>query len=331
MSQIIFLTYSITMGYKRKPAALKRKNIRRKTGAAAQSKQISALSKQVSNLTKSQYETVQTVWNRNNLSVDSLTGGTTAYICPLPKSMCNCFSQSTVQTAALVDKRLSWSDNLGIAAQPTYKKMPIFGSSDAARNSPEATHLGGVLKWRMITEEPTFSTYSIFVISPKKKQADQLITDRGLKGGGATDPGRGAEFTEGTDYITHPDVMGTVFNKKFWNVDYSREVNFSHPGGSGFATNLNPSNTSPKNNSVIATGSVRLKPGGVIKCFNVQGPNSTVNPDEGWKAVNASQIGYVDEQNENTQYLVIVNNGVSADLETVNLSLLVKDYYKMVV
>lgn len=319
------------MPYKRKPRVLKRKNIKRKTGAVAQSKQIMSLSKQLSNLTKSSYETVQTTWNRNNLSVDSLISGTTAYICPIPKSMCNCFSQSTLQTAALVDKRLSWSDNLGIAAQPTYKKTPIFGSSEAARNSPEANHLGGVLKYRMITEEPTFSTYSIFLISPKKKQADQLITDRALKGGGATDPGRSADLTEGTDYITHPDVMGTVFNKKFWNVDYHREINFSHPGGTGIAANINPANTNPLNNSIVQTGTIRLKPGGLLKCYNTQGPASTVNPDEGFKPVNASQIGYIDEQNEKTQYLVIVNNGVSADLETVNLSLLVKDYYKMVV
>lgn len=315
----------------KKPRTLKRKNIKRKTGAVAQSKQIMTLSKQLTSLTKTQFETVQTTWNRNNLSVDSLISGTTAYICPLPKSMCNCFSQSTIQTAALVDKRLSWSDNLGIAAQPTYKKTPIFGSSTAARNSSEVYHTGGILKWRMITEEPTFSTYSIFIISPKKKQADQLITDRSLKGGGATDPGRSADLTEGTDYITHPDVMGTVFNRKMWNVDYSREINFSHPGGSSLAANINPANTSPKNNSVIQTGSVKLKPGGQIKCYNTQGPASTVNPDEGFKAVNASQIGYIDEQNEKTQYLVIVNNGVSADLETVNLSLLVKDYYKAVV
>ena len=47
------------MPYKRKPRVLKRKNIKRRTGARAQSKQIVALSKQVSSLTKSQYETVQ--------------------------------------------------------------------------------------------------------------------------------------------------------------------------------------------------------------------------------------------------------------------------------
>ncbi len=82
---------------------------------------------------------------------------------------------------------------------------------------------------------------------------------------------------------------------------------------------------------MIATGSIKLKAGGVIKCFNNQALDVAGANDRGFKPVNASQIGYIDERNENTQYLVIINNGVSADLETVNLSLLCKDYYKVVV
>ena len=312
----------------KKPRVLKRKNIKRRTGAKAQSKQIVALSKQLGSLTKTQFETVQTVWSRNNLSVDQTTGGIKAYICPLPKSMGNCFNQPTLDTAGLTDKRIKWTDNLVIAAQPFYQKSPIFSSSDAARNSPEAHHMGGTLKWRLISDEPSFSTYSIFVISPKSRQADQLITDRKFKGTtGGHNPGSAADLLVRQDYVTHPDVMGTMINKKFWNIDYQREVNFSHPGGSSLVNNVNPANTNPLNNSVIATGTIKLKPGGVIKCFNQQ------SFDENLKnfPVSASQIGYVDEKNEKTQYLVIVNNGVSADLETVNLSLLVKDYYKVVV
>jgi len=321
------------MPIRKKPRALKRKNIKRRTGARAQGKQIQALSSQLTKLTKTQFETVQTVWNRNNLSIDDTIGGTTAYICPIPKSMCNCFGQVTLQTQAIADKRLHWADNLGIAAQPTYQKTPIFGSSTAARNSPEVHHMGGILKYRMVSEEPTFSTYSIFLISPKRKQADQLITDRALKGsaGGGGNPGRNGSLTGGTDYITHPDVMGSLINKKFWNVDYAREVNFSHPGATALATNVNPSNTSPKNNSVIVTGSIKLKPGGVLKCFNNQAIQVAGQPDQGYKAANASQLGYIDEQNEKCQFLVVINNGVSLDLETVNMSLLVKDYYKAVV
>ena len=88
------------MPIKRKKV-LRGKNIKRRTGAKAQSKQILTLSKQVGKLTKTQFETVQTVWNRNDLSVDSLGAGTTAYICPLPKSMCNVIAGFTLVTRAV--------------------------------------------------------------------------------------------------------------------------------------------------------------------------------------------------------------------------------------
>lgn len=317
------------MPYKRKPRVLKKTNIKRKTGAKAQSKQIVALSKQISTLTKSNYETVQTTWSRNNLSVDRTVGGVAAYVCPIPKSMMNCFGQDTLDTVGQPDQRLKWADNLTIAAQPFYQKTAIFGSSEAARNSPEVTHMGGTLKWRLISEEPAFSTYSIFLISPKKKQADQLITDRRLKGvQGGHNPGSAADLHAGQDFVTHPDIMGTQINKKYWNIDYHREVNFSHPGSNSISNNANANNTSPLNNAIIATGSIKLKPGGVIKCFNAQAAGLTANA---LSPVNASQLGYVDERNENTQFLVVVNNGVSADLQTVNLSLLVRDYYKATV
>lgn len=316
------------MAYKKKPKVLRRKYIKRKTGAKAQSKQITALSKQVTSLTKSNYETVQTMWSRNNLSVDKTLSGVTAYVCPIPKSMCNCFNQNTLETNGLTDQRLKWADNLVIAAQPFYQKQPVFSSSEAARNSPEATHMGGVLKWRLISDEPAFSTYSIFLISPKSRQADQLITDRQLKGvTGGHNPGSAANLVERTDFITHPEVMGSQINTKFWNIDYHREINFSHPGATQQTVNVNPSNTDPLNNAVVATGSIRLKPGGVIRCMNQQSYDAQLKSFP----VSASQIGYVDEKNEKTQYLVIINNGVSADLETVNLSMLVRDYYKVVV
>ncbi|AXQ65350.1 MAG: hypothetical protein [Circular genetic element sp.] len=317
------------MPYKKKPRVLKSKAIKRKTGAKAQSKQIMALSKQVSSLTKSQYETVQTVWNRQSISIDTVTGGIGAYVCPIPKSMGNCFNQSTIDTAGLSDRRLKWTDNLVIAAQPFYQKTAIFGSSDAARNSPEANHMGGVLKWRLTNFEPSFSTYSVYLLSPKVRQADQLITDRKLKGTtGGHNPGSGAILNEFQDFVTHPDVMGTQVNKKYWNIDYHREVNFGHPGSTSLQTTAQANNTDPLNNALIATGSIRLKPGGVLKCFNKQENNTE---RVGRLPVNASQIGYVDEQNEKLQYLVVVNNGVSADTQTVNLALLVRDYYKMVV
>lgn len=318
------------MVYKKKPRVLKRKNIKRRTGAKAQASQIVALSKQVSSLTKTNYERVRTVWTRNNLSVDELLpGDINAYVCPLPKTMCNCYEQPTIANQALAEKRIGFSDNLAIAAQPIYYKTPIFNASAAAQKSPEATHTGGVLHWRLeSSEESAFSTYSVFVVSPKKKQADQLITDRSLKGFGSSGAGgKAGKMFRNTDYVTHPNVFGTEFCRKYWNIDYHREVNFSHPGGTNIAGNVNPANTDPKNNSIIATGRVKLKPGGQIRCFNLQNPTGAANT----QTISASQLGLQDERNENMQFLVIVNNGVGADLETVNLSLLVKDDYQMVV
>lgn len=317
------------MPYRRKPKVLKTKNVKSKTSAKAQSQQIVALSKQVNSLTKSQYESVITTWHRDKLSVDSATGGTNAYVCPIPKSMGNCFNQNTLETQGLSDQRLKWTDNLIISAQPFYQKTAIFGSSESARNSPEATHTGGVLKWRLENDEPSFSTYSIFLISPKARQADQLITDRRLKGTtGGHNPGSASSLDNYTDFITHPNIMGTTFCKKYWNIDYQREVNFGHPGSTSIGPTTNANNTNPKNNALIATGSIRLKPGGVIRCFNKQENNTERN---GTLPTSASQIGYVDEKNEKLQYLVVVNNGVSADFENVSLSLLVTDYYKMTV
>ena len=174
-------------------------------------------------LIKSQYETVITTWHRDNLSVDSATGGINAYVCPIPKSMGNCFNQNTIETQGQSDQRIKWTDNLVIASQPFYQKTAIFGSSESARNSPEATHMGGVLKWRLENDEPSFSTYSIFLISPKSRQADQLITDRRLKGTvGGHNPGSGASLENYTDFITHPNLMGTMFCKKYWNIDYHK-------------------------------------------------------------------------------------------------------------
>jgi len=319
------------MGFRRKPKILQRKNIKRRTGAKAQSNQIVALSKQVTKLTKTQYETVQTTWHREKLSVDSTGPGTIAYVCPIPKSMCNCFNQVTLNTGTVSDQRLKWSDNLAIASQQFYQKSAIFGSSQAARNSSEATHMGGILKYRLQSgAEPAFSTYSIFLISPKVRQADQLITDRTLKGATSSAfAGGGASLEQNTDYITHPNLFGTMINRKYWNVHYHREVNFNHPGATTIADKSNPANTNPRNNSIMAEGSIKLSGGSVLKCANK--PLQDFDSGNLASPVNASQIGYVDERNEKTQYLVVINNGVAADAETVNLSLIVKDVYKMVV
>lgn len=322
-------------GYKKKPRVLKRRNIKRRTGAKAQSKQISALSKQVTSLTAQQYETVALCWNRPNLTVDTLTGGTNAYLCPIPASMCNAYGQNTVLTQGDQDQRLQWTDNLALAAMDNFRKNPMFGSSENARDSPCVTHLGSTITYRLINSEPSLSTYTIMLIRPKKAHANQIVVDRQLKNGTTLNSTNGSagSLTEGVDFITHPDILGTTINSKYWTVikGSRREINFSHPGATGFQNNVNANNDNTKNNAIIATGTIKVPGGHTIRNFNRTPYEDESNPNQGFMKTSASQIGLVDEPGHVTCYLCVVNNGVSADGEQVNLSFIVKDYYKAAV
>lgn len=321
------------MPYRKKPKYQKQKYIRRRTGAKAQSKQIASLSKSVGKLTKQNYESLCVVWNRPNLTIDLIAGGVNAYLCPIPASMCNAYGQNTVLTEGDTDQRLQWTDNLSIASMDNFRKSPLFGSSENARDSPCITHMGSHLYYRFINTEPSFSTYTIFLIQPKRRQSNQLVVDRKLKNGTTLNPTNGSagSLTEGVDFITHPDVLGTSFNKKYWKVHYKKVINFSHPGATGFSVNVNPSNTDTRANSVINEGYIKIPGGTIIRNFNRTPYEDTSNPVFGFKKTSASQIGLVDEPTHATCYLCVINNGVSADSETVNLSFLVKDYYKAVV
>jgi len=321
------------MGYKKKPRAQKRKYIKRRTGAKAQSKQIMSLAKSVGKLTKSNYETIATCWNRPLLSVDTVTGGTTAYLCGLPVSMANCYGQNTVDTAGDLDQRLQWVDNIAIASMSTFRKNPLFGSSENARDSPEVTHMGGYLNYRFVSSEPSFSTYTIALIQPKRRHANQIVVDRTLKNTTVLNntAGAGAYLTQGVDYITHPDILGTTFNKKFWKVHYKRVHNFSHPNATSINRTVSANNDNPRYNAIIQEGTMKIPGGTVIRNFNRTPYEDTSNPDQGFMKTSASQIGFVDEPPASTCYVCVINNGVSADAETVNLAFLVKDYYKAVV
>ena len=123
----------------KKPKTLRKKNINRRTGARAQSKQIAALSKTVSSLTKRSYVPVTTKWIRNNLSVDGLVAPTEsfAYVCPIPFAPNNPAGSNTGANPTL------FTDNLGLQA---YGKQIIFGVSQEAQTSNEVYHTGGRLK-----------------------------------------------------------------------------------------------------------------------------------------------------------------------------------------
>lgn len=323
------------MPYRKKPKILKKKRIMRKTGAKSQARQIASLSTQVSRLNKSQYENGSLVWIRSNLPIDSLAGGIQAYVCPVPITPGNPFYQDVYGAAVGSGARIRWADSLHLGGASTsfMEKFPLFGFSDNARNSHEWNHVGGTLKYRIESTEPSFSTYSLFLVRAKSRQSDQLISDRGLKNTvGTSYPGSAGKLSELDDYVTHPTLMGTDLNTKYWTILAKRSINFGHPGSTAIATNTNPANTNPRNNSVVVEGTIRLPKGGVIRSTakaltTTGGVGGTINPSP----LNASQVGFLDEDNSKTCYLVIVNNGVSADLETVTMSLLVKDHYKIAV
>lgn len=321
------------MPYRRKPKYQKKKYIRKRTDARSQSKQIASLAKSISSINKQQYESIATVWNRPLATIDLLGGGVNAYICPIPVSMCNCYSQNTVLTQGDDDQRIQWLDNRALGSMDPFQKIPLFGSSENARDSPCVTHTGGYLSYRFTNNEPSFSTYSLFLVRPVKKHANQLVVDRKLKQYTTLNPvtGTAGSFTEGVDFITHPDVMGTIINRKYWRVLAKRSINFSHPNSTSINRTVSANNTNPKYNAQIAEGTIKIPGGTVIRNFNRTPYEQDSSPNKGTMKTSASQIGPVDEPDEKTAYLVVINNGSSADSELVKLSIVVKDFYKAVV
>lgn len=336
-TSIIFLRYVkhvTTPRYSRKTRkVLRRKNIKRRTGARAQSKQIAALSSQVSKLTHRQFEPVMLGWQRPTANIDLVAGGTNAYVLPIPITPNNPTSQINGVMSG-TDAPLRWSDNRGMSSANYFTKSPMFGISASARSSPEWIHTGSTLKYRLQTNEPSFSTYSVFLVQARSRQADQLISDRRLKNQTTGSyPGSASTFNEGSDFITHQDVMGTMFNKKYWKVLYHRDINFSVPGVTAVkTTNVDlKGGADTRDNTVLKEGSCRIPAGGSIKCFNTMPYKNPSSPALGREAPNAIQLGYLDEDTSKTCYFVIVNNGVSADMESCSLSTLVLDRYKAVV
>ena len=309
----------------KKPKALT--SIKKRTSAAAQSKQISALSRQLTSMSKKQFAKVHTVWQRNLLTCETATGGVYAYICPIP------YAPGNPTGASQPGGVTTWTDNLSLAAQPTFAKKAVFGVAREAATSNEIYHTGGCIKWQMTTNEPGFSKYGLFLIRPKKAMADQLVKDRLLKQGSALNPTLGfASFLrEDLDYIVHSEGVaggtsyGSQINTKYWDVLYRREVTLGNPLNLPFnGTQIPGGNNFPENNAVTAKGTITLPAGGMIK-------NAADASQQG--GGNASQatsweVGYGDQENETGVFLVCINNGISVDGEAGKLGFLVHDYYK---
>ncbi|AXQ66358.1 MAG: putative capsid protein [Cressdnaviricota sp.] len=311
----------------KKSKTLRRRNINRRTGAKAQSKQIMALSRTVSKMNREQLDRVRTCWQRNNLPIGSGGAIATPYICPIPYAMCDPLGASPVPNATV------WSDNRVIASQPTFSKRLVFGYAEASAGSNKIYHTGGKLRYQIFTEEPSYTKLTLCLIRAKKKQADQLITDRDLKassGGGQA--GSASKLYDDVDYTVHNGNGGTLdtwygaeINRKYWDVLYTREVAL------GAIKDLSASNvtrvtpvTRPKNNSLVATGTIPLPAGGEIKAV---GYATTQNESP----ATAMEQQYLDQRNEDSCYLVAINNDLQIDLQNISMGFVVTDYYKAVV
>lgn len=315
------------MPYKKKPKVLRRSNIKKKTGNKQQSKQIMALTRQMNSLTKTTSTRFCTVWQRNILPIDTTIPTGKAYVCPMPYAPCNPFVSTQTGSSRL------FSDNLAIASQPSFFKNMLFQAPVSIKNCSKIYCNGGTIKWQMNSIEPAYSKVTLALIQPRRQEADQITNNRGLKGVSGAGPGSAANLVYDVDYTCHDGsggsgapstYFGTLFNKKLWRVHYYREVAFSSPG-SPSAPDVNPdiepANTSPKNNAVIATGSIRLPKGKMIQNRLLRSDGATN------QTTNAIETGFTDSRNEDECYLVAIQNGASADGETINLGFRVLNYY----
>lgn len=314
---------------RKKPRALKGRNIRRRRSAKAQSRQIMALSRSVSSLTRKQFAKVHTVWQRNMLSVESLTGGIQSFICPIP------YVPGNPDGASQPGGQVTWADNLSLAAQPTYTKKAVFGVAREAATSNEIYHTGGNIQWQMQTNETTFSKYYMFLVKPKKQMADQLTKDRNLKGTSTTGSiGSGAFMEQDLDYVVHEEGLtgGTVFgaqmNPKYWTVLYRREITFGRSeAGGGAPVNQFFNYNAPGDGAqtlINARGTIKLPAGGMIKNASVTSQSGSGNASQ----ATSWEVGYGDQENDSGVYLVVINNGVSVDGDNAKLGFIVHDYYK---
>lgn len=314
---------------------LSRKAIRKNTGARAQSKQIATLSRQVKRLNATQYETVRTHWQRNNLPVETLLTAGYPYMCPIPYNAMDFNDQYNPGTGITTQ----WTDTRSLAAQPHFTKSQFFGCSDAALNTNHLQHMGGTIKYQLSCNDEGLTRCTIALISFKKFCADQKVIDNNWRY--RTNPPYGPDSNSapplrlGTDYVVHSGAgsaaagdtsWGCTFNREYINVHWSRDCAFGHVGADGIQSNASSANTNPLNNALIATGSIKIPAAGDIKSAATKeemGGNPQVQ--------NAIELGLYDETCEKSKMLVVISNGITGDNEGLFLGLNVVDYYRAAV
>lgn len=338
----------------KKPRILRKKNIKRRTGGRAQSRQISALSTQVTKLTKINFSRIRTVWQKGNQTINMpvAEAGIIPYICPIPYAPC-----ITTHGSADKIKAAKWQDNNlsqnRVIDQDGYGKRFVFGVPEAALNANLGYHTGGTLKYQMILQGDfatatvaKFQKVGLYLIRPKKALADQLVREKLLiKRRPITAPplleypGGDAFLDRDKDYVIHDGLssdsdmttyFGSMINSKYWTVVHKREVTFSHPAASNSSNNVNANNASPANNALTASGTIQLPAGGILK--NVSPVLDASPGDVPTQAV--LDMNLEDQRNENSVFLVAISNIPKNEAQVRNglsLGFIVEDRYKIVV
>ncbi len=311
----------------KKSKTLAPKNIKRRKSATAQSKQIATLARKVRLLNKNTFIPFQMQWGRQQLSCQTLATAGIPYVCPLVRMPCNPTAQGPIGPDIQ-----QWRDSLALAAQPTFQKHYIFNIADEVTRANTVYHTGSILKYQVSTTEPGFEKLTLMVVQPQPKTAAQTIADNALDGDGNVPygPKDGAtNFKLNQDYCLQDgtgasgapsNFFGVMVNYRRWKVLYKREICLGHPGATNTASNANPANTNPGNNSLTARGTIKL-PG--------MGRLQSVSRNQIAES-NAVDQGILDQAKRDNLYLVAISSGVSADNEQLFLSWNCVDSYRAV-
>lgn len=303
------------------------KSIKRRTSARSQSKQILSLSRRLKRVSRNTYENCTLYWQRDTLPIATAAGTDPAYVCPIPYAPCDPNETSPIAGSE------RFADNRQIASQQFFTKRWMFGRSNNVDESGTYFHTGSILRYQILTTEPSYTKVTIALVRPKKHLADQLTLDRSLKGTAAANAaGSAAAIAEDIDYHSHDGsptsggtLFGTRFNHKYWDILYKREVALSVPGGTSFNNKASGQVTDPANNALVASGTIKIPAGGI--CQGAGKDTQLVEPT----TTSAAEMQFVDQKNEKSCYLVAILNDATVDLETVSMGFVVEDRYKSIV
>lgn len=273
------------------------------------------------------------------------------YIMPIPVAPS---VQIPTTAAGPTNPRCQWSDNgcgslvSGGANRFISRKGRTFVQSTNSTESGLCKHVGTTVTFRITQTQRDMQQYTCMLLSAKKDVADQISLQRGLQyyEGDQTTlsttnnpqaPGFNAMLQEGSDYIALGDqkktdgtlapvnpVHSVMINKKIWNVHYRKKftLGFNTYEGpiSDTSTQMNTGNSAQQPN--LATGSFRVPGQGVLRYV------AKTND----RTVQATELGYANQQSEDTFIFVIFGKNPSSLSLTQNmpmLSIQALDHYKM--